>query len=185
VQHLVVINAASSSAGLAAIQITNSLGGISIALTSSPAKKEALVAAGAQHVIVTSEEDLPVKVQAITNGKSAEIILDAVGGAQFEKLVAAAAERAQFFAYGMLGAKAGVYPTFQVVMKMLTLKGYNMMDLLLDPAKSAAAITFIQQGLQAGVLRPVVGHSFPLAAVAEAHWFVEANGHVGKVLLSV
>jgi NADPH:quinone reductase-like Zn-dependent oxidoreductase len=183
--QVVVINAASSSAGLAAIQITNSLGGLSIALTTSPAKKEALVAAGAQHVIVTSKEDLTARVQAITNGKGAEIILDAVGGAQFEKLVAAAAERAQFFAYGMLGAEAGAYPTFQVVMKMLTIKGYNMMDLLLDPVKSAAAITFIQQGLQAGVLNPVVGHSFPLAAVAEAHRFVEANGHVGKVVLSV
>lgn len=181
----VVINAASSSAGLAAIQITSSLGGISIALTTSPAKKEALVAAGAQHVIVTSQEDLAARVQAITNGKGAEIILDAVGGAQFEKLVAAAAERAQFFAYGMLGEEVGAYPTLQVVLKMLTLKGYNLMDLLLDPAKSAAAITFIQQGLQAGVLKPVVGHSFPLAAVAEAHRFVEANGHVGKVVLSV
>ncbi len=181
----VVLNAASSSAGLAAIQITNALGGISIALTTSKAKKDALLAAGAQHVIVTSEEDLAERVHALTNGKGADIILDAVGGAQFEQLVAAAAERAQVFAYGMLGTGAGAYPTFQVVMKMLAIRGYNMMDLLLDPAKSAAAVAFIQQGLQAGTLKPVVGHSFPLEAVANAHRFVEANGHVGKVVLSV
>ena len=181
----VLINAASSSAGLAAIQSTNSLGGISIALTTSPAKKEALLAAGAQHVIVTSEEDIAQRVQAITNGKGAEVILDAVGGAQFEKLVAAAAERAQVFAYGMLGVEAGAYPTFPVVMKMLTIKGYNMMDLLLDPAKSAAAIAFIQQRLHSGALKPVVGRSFPLEAVADAHRFMEANGHVGKVVLSL
>lgn len=181
----VLLNAASSSAGLAAIQITNSLGGISIALTTSPAKKAALVAAGAQHVIVTSEEDLAARVQEITGGKGAGIILDAVGGSQFEKLVAAAAERAQVFAYGMLGAEAGVYPTFPVVMKMLTIKGYNMMDLISDPAKSAAAIAFIQQGLQSGALKPVVGRVFPLEEVADAHRFMEANGHVGKVVLSV
>ncbi|WP_223649656.1 zinc-dependent alcohol dehydrogenase family protein [Hymenobacter psoromatis] len=181
----VLLNAASSSAGLAAIQITNSLGGISVALTTSPAKKAALVAAGAQHVIVTSEEDIAGRVQEITGGKGAEIILDAVGGSQFEKLVAAAAERAQLFAYGMLGAEAGSYPTFQVVMKMLTVKGYNMMDLLSDPVKSAAAVAFIQQGLQAGTLKPVVGHTFPLEKVADAHRFVEANGHVGKVVLSI
>lgn len=182
----VLLNAASSSAGLAAIQITNSLGGISIALTTSPAKKAALLAAGAQHVIVTSEEDLAARVQEITGGKGAEIILDAVGGAQFEKLVAAAAERAHLFAYGMLGVEAGgTYPTFQVVMKMITVTGYNMMDLLGDPTKSAAAVAFIQQGLQAGTLKPVVGRTFPLAAVADAHRFVEANGHVGKVVLSI
>lgn len=180
----VVINAASSSAGLAAIQLTNSLGGISIALTTSKAKKDALSNAGAQHVIVTSEEDIAERVQAITNGKGAEVLLDAVGGSQFEKLVAAAAERAQLFAYGMLGVDSGAYPTFQVVMKMLTIRGYNMTDLVVDPAKSAAAIAFIQQGLQSGTLKPVVGQSFPFAEVAEAHRFMEANSHVGKVVLS-
>jgi NADPH:quinone reductase-like Zn-dependent oxidoreductase len=181
----VIINAASSSAGLAAIQLTNSLGGISIALTTSPAKRAALLAAGAQHVIVTSEENIAEKVHTLTTGKGADFILDAVGGAQFEHLVAAAAERAQVFAYGMLGVDAGAYPTFSVVMKMLTIRGYNMMDLLLDPAKSAAAIAFIQQGLQSGALKPVVGRTFPLAAVADAHRFMEANGHVGKVVLSI
>ena len=181
----VLINAASSSAGLAAIQITNSLGGISIALTTSKAKKEALLTAGAQHVVVASEEDIAERVHAITNGKGAEVLLDAVGGSQFEKLVAAAAERAQLFAYGMLGVDAGAYPTFQVVMKMLTVRGYNMTDLIIDPVKSAAAIAFIQQGLQSGALKPVVGQSFPLEEVAEAHRFMEANSHVGKVVLSV
>jgi NADPH:quinone reductase-like Zn-dependent oxidoreductase len=124
-------------------------------------------------------------VHTLTTGKGADVILDAVGGAQFEHLVAAAAERAQVFAYGMLGVDAGAYPTFPVVMKMLTIRGYNMMDLLLDPTKSAAAIAFIQQGLQSGTLKPVVGRTFPLAAVADAHRFMEANGHVGKVVLSL
>lgn len=180
----VLINAASSSAGLSAIQITNSLGGISVALTTSKAKKEALLTAGAQHVVVTSEEDIATKVQTITNGKGAEVILDAVGGSQFEKLVAAAAERAQLFAYGVLGVDSGAYPTFQVAIKMLTIQGYSMADVIFDPAKSAAAIAFIQQGLQSGVLQPVVGRSFPLEEVVEAHRFMEANGQVGKVVLS-
>lgn len=182
----VLINAASSSAGIAAIQTTNLLGGVSIALTTSPGKKEALLKAGAQHVVVTSEEDLAARVQTITGGKGAEVILDAVGGSQFEKLVAAAAEGAQLFAYGMLGVDSGAYPTFQVVMKMLTIRGYNMTDrILLDPAKSAAAIAFIQHGLQSGALKPVVSQSFPLEKVVEAHRFIEANGQVGKVVLSV
>ncbi len=111
--------------------------------------------------------------------------MDAVGGSQFEKLVTAAAERAQLFAYGMLGVDSGTYPTFQVVMKMLTIRGYNMTDLITDPSKSTAAIAFIQQGLQFGVLKPVVGQSFPLEDVVEAHRFIEANGHIGKVVLSV
>lgn len=181
----VLINAASSSTGLAAIQTTNLLGGVSIALTTTSAKKEALLTAGAQHVIVTSEENIADRVLALTGGKGAEVILDAVGGSQFEQLVAAAAERAQLFAYGMLGVDSGAYPTFQVVMKMLTVRGFNSTDIVMDPVKSAAAVAFIQQGLQSGALKPVVGKSFPFEEVVKAHQFMEANGHVGKVVLSV
>ena len=58
----VTINAASSSAGLAAIKVTNLLGGTSIALTTSASKKDAILKAGAHHVIVTGEEDIPSAV---------------------------------------------------------------------------------------------------------------------------
>ena len=80
-----VINAASSSAGLAAIQMANLLGGVSIALTTSEAKKAALLKAGARHVIVTGAEDFSDQVHAVNGGKGANVILDAVGGSQFAK----------------------------------------------------------------------------------------------------
>jgi len=54
----VIITAASSSVGLAAIQIVKAQGGISIATTRTSAKKDQLIALGADHVIVTEEEDL-------------------------------------------------------------------------------------------------------------------------------
>ena len=181
----VMINAASSSAGLAAIQVTNLLGGIPIALTTSAAKKQAILKAGAHHVIITSEEDIPSAVQAMTNGTGAAVILDAVGGAQFEKLVASAAERARILAYGFLGGAPGLYPSFELVMKMLSVTGYNMTDLMMDPAKSSAAIRFIQAGLASGKLKPVVAQSFPLEEVAESHRYLEANRQVGKVVLSI
>ncbi len=181
----VLINAASSSAGLAAIQVTNLLGGISIALTTSAAKKEAILKAGAHHVIVTGEEDIPAVVKGITNRTGADVILDAVGGAQFEKLVASAAERARILAYGFLDKTPGLYPSFDVVMKMLSVTGYNMTDLMMDPAKSSAAIRFIQDGLASGKLKPVVAKSFSLEEVADAHRYLEANQQVGKVVLSI
>lgn len=181
----VIINAASSSTGLAAIQITNLLGGISIALTTSAAKKEAIRKAGARHVIVTGEEDIPSAVKGLTNGTGANVILDAVGGAQFEKLVAAAAERAKILAYGFLDGTLGLYPSFDVVMKMLSVTGYNMTDLMMDGTKSGAAIRFVQEGLASGKLKPVVAKSFLLEEVAESHRYLEANQQVGKIVLSM
>lgn len=54
----VIIIAASSSVGLAAIQIVKAQGGIWIATTRTSAKKDQLVALGADHIILTEEEDL-------------------------------------------------------------------------------------------------------------------------------
>lgn len=181
----VIINAASSGAGLAAIQMTNLLGGVSIALTTSETKKAALLKAGAQHVVVTGAGDFSSEVLALTGGKGANLILDGVGGAEFAKLVAVAAERAKIMAYGVLSRDPGTYPAAGVVFKMLTVEGYNMGDLLMDPVKTQAGIAFVKDGVRAGKLKPTVGKIFPLEDAAESHRYLDAHQHFGKVVLSV
>lgn len=181
----VIINAASSGAGLAAIQMTNLLGGVSIALTTTEAKKAALLKAGAQHVIVTGTGDFSDQVLALTGGKGANVILDAVGGSQFATLVAAAAERAKIMAYGVLSNDPGSYPAAGVVFKMITVEGYNMGDLLMDPVKAQAGIAFVKDGVRSGKLRPTVSKALPLEDAAEAHRYLDSNQHFGKIVLTV
>ncbi|NUR87744.1 MAG: zinc-dependent alcohol dehydrogenase family protein, partial [Nonomuraea sp.] len=76
----VVLNAASGSVGLAAIQVADRVGATPIALTRTAAKKEALLKAGAAEVIVTDEEDVTERVLAATGGRGAEYVFDAVAG---------------------------------------------------------------------------------------------------------
>src|SRR5246127_1020905 len=85
----VIIPAASSSVGLAAIQIVNYAGATPIALTRTSGKKQRLHDAGAQHVIATQEQDLLAEVMRITDGNGARVTFDPVGGANFPKLIAA------------------------------------------------------------------------------------------------
>src|SRR3984957_11367009 len=66
-QH-VVITAASSSMGVAAIQLAKALGAKSIAVTRSEAKKEVLLAAGADQVIVAGREDVQEAILELTQG---------------------------------------------------------------------------------------------------------------------
>jgi NADPH:quinone reductase-like Zn-dependent oxidoreductase len=181
----VLFNAASSNTGLAIVQMVNLLGGISIAITSSASKKQAILYTGAQHVIVTGEQDIAKEVLAITGGKGADLILDAVGGKHFEYLLAAAAERAQIFAYGALSLEPAVWPAVPVLLKMLSIRGYNVGDLLMDYAKQQAAIAFVKAGVESGKLQPVVGPKFPLSNAIEAHRTLEANQHTGKIILTV
>ena len=85
----VMIPAASSSVGLAAIQIANYAGATTIALTRTAKKKEQLIEAGAAHVIATEETDLVQEVMRITGGKGARVAFDPVGGPSFPKLISA------------------------------------------------------------------------------------------------
>src|SRR5207248_9327491 len=87
----VVIPAASSSVGLAAIQIANKVGATPIALTRGRSKRQALLDAGAAHVIATDEQDLAEEILRITGGKGARVVFDPVGGPTVAKLTQAMA----------------------------------------------------------------------------------------------
>src|SRR5260221_1762105 len=78
--EFVLITAASSSAGLAAIDTVKFEGAIPIATTRKSDKRSGLLASGAEHVIGTDEEDVVSRVREITNGAGARIIFDPIGG---------------------------------------------------------------------------------------------------------
>src|SRR3954453_2502346 len=74
----VLIPAASSSVGLAAIQIANRVGAVPVALTRGRSKRQALLDAGAAHVIATGEQDVVKEVLGITGGRGARVVFDPV-----------------------------------------------------------------------------------------------------------
>jgi NADPH:quinone reductase-like Zn-dependent oxidoreductase len=100
----VLIPAASSSVGLAAMQIANYAGATTIALTRTSAKKQQLLDAGAAHVIATEEVDLVREVMRITNGQGARVAFDPVGGPSFPKLISALSNCPSFLACGSPGS---------------------------------------------------------------------------------
>jgi NADPH:quinone reductase-like Zn-dependent oxidoreductase len=77
---VVLITAASSSVGLAAIQVARRTGAVPVALTRRSRKAAALKRAGAEHAIATEEQDIAKEVSRLTGGKGARVIFDAVGG---------------------------------------------------------------------------------------------------------
>src|SRR5258705_7288687 len=92
-QHL-VITAAASSVGLAAIQTGKAVGAISIATTRNKAKASALSDAGGDFVVNASSEDLILRVHEITSGKGFPLTFDPVAGAGLETLAKAAGKGA-------------------------------------------------------------------------------------------
>nr|WP_315197197.1 zinc-dependent alcohol dehydrogenase family protein [uncultured Flavobacterium sp.] len=183
--EFVVVNAASSSAGLAGIQITNYIGGISIALTTSLKKKEALLKAGASHVIVTSEEDIATEVLKITNNIGAHIILDPVVGAKFSNLLSSVAENGKVFVYGALSHEPASFPAFDVMMKTPTIKGYSAIEVLGNIEVLMQAIAFIDKGVAEGKLKPIIDKVFNLDDIVASHNYLESNQQFGKIVVNI
>jgi NADPH:quinone reductase-like Zn-dependent oxidoreductase len=181
----ILIPAASSSVGLAAIQIANEVGAVPVALTRGKSKRQALLDAGAAHVIATDEQDLVKEVLGITGGKGARVVFDPVGGPTFAKLAQATARLGMLFLYGALSPEPTPLPLFDVLGKWVTIRGYVMMEITSDPERLERAKTFVNNGLASGSLKPLVAKTFPLEEIVEAHRYLESNQQIGKIVVTV
>jgi NADPH:quinone reductase-like Zn-dependent oxidoreductase len=180
----VLITAASSSVGIAAIEIAKAEGAISIATTRTSKKKAELLALGADHVIATEEEDLAARVQEITKGKGARIVFDPIGQG-LAALAAAAAPGGIIFEYGALSPEPTPFPLFAVLGKQLTVKGYVVFEIESDPAVFPKAKQYVFDHLASGVFKPRIAKTFPLDKIVEAHRYMESNAQIGKIVVTV
>ncbi|WP_263373237.1 zinc-dependent alcohol dehydrogenase family protein [Granulicella aggregans] len=180
-----VITAASSSVGIAAIEIAKAEGAISIATTRTAAKKAELLALGADHVIVTDEEDLAARVLEITGGKGARLVFDPVAGKGIEALAKATAHRGTIFEYGALAAEPTPYPLFAALSKGLSIQGYTLFEVVSDPEVFAASKRYTFDHIEAGDFKPKVDKTFPLSEIVEAHKYMESNAQIGKIVVTV
>jgi NADPH:quinone reductase-like Zn-dependent oxidoreductase len=181
----VLITAASSSVGLAAIEIAKTEGAISIATTRTSRKKAELLALGADHVIATEEEDLAARVNQITSGKGVRIVFDPIGGKGLEALAVAAAASGIIFEYGALATEPTPFPLFSVLGKHLTVKGYTLFELVGDPAALSKAKQYIFHHIASGEFKPRIDKTFPLTQIVEAHRYMESNAQIGKIVVTV
>jgi NADPH:quinone reductase-like Zn-dependent oxidoreductase len=181
----VLIRAASSSVGLAAIQLANWAGAISIACTRTGDKAGMLRQQGAMEVIATDEEDLVARTMAITGGTGARCAFDPVGGPYVDTLARALAERGIVMIYGGLSEQPTPYPHWPCAMKGASLRGWVASEIWNTPHRYAHAQQVILRGLACGALSPVIDRIFPLAEIAEANAWLESNRQVGKIVVTV
>lgn len=181
----VLIPAATSSVGLAAIQICTMVGARPVALSRTSSKRQALLEHGAAAVIATQEQDVPGEVRRLTGGTGARVAFDPVGGPGFADLTAALADGGMILVYGALDPGTTPLPVMDVLGKHLTIRGYELFELTTDPDRRAGAAEFVLRGLNEGHLKPVVSDSFGLDEINAAHEYMESNQQVGKIVVKV
>jgi len=178
----VLLTAASSSVGLAAIQIVRTQGAISIATTRTSSKKQLLQDFGADYVIAIQEEDLPARVREITGGKLVRVAFDAIGGSYIDTLAQAVAPEGTIYLYGLLSEEANSYPV-SAFFKAISLTGY-MMYQMKTPERFDRMKRYVYEHLANGSFKPHVDRTFPFEQAADAYRYLESNRQVGKVVIT-
>jgi NADPH:quinone reductase-like Zn-dependent oxidoreductase len=181
----VVIPAASSSVGIAAIEIAKAEGAVSIATTRRRNKKAELTSLGADYVIATEEEDFVARVKEITGGKGARVIFDPVSGPFLEKLAEVTQPEGIIFQYGALSMQPTPFPLVTALGNGLTVRGYTLMEFTRNPEKLPAAKKYVYDRLADGRFQPKIAKTFSFAQTIEAYKYLESNAQIGKIVITV
>jgi NADPH:quinone reductase-like Zn-dependent oxidoreductase len=181
----VLISAASSSTGLAAIQLANLVGAIPIALTRTNAKRQRLLEAGAAHVVAYDEDDMVAEVMRITGGRGARVAFDPVGGSLLPRLLKVMPWQGTIYLYGALGGDTMTIPVLEHLGQMATIRGWIVADLLADLPRMNAAVAYLEEALQAGKIRPVIDTVFEFDRMVEAHRYLKSAQQFGKIVVTV
>jgi len=172
----VLVLAGGSGVGTAAIQIAKLYGARVIATASTPAKRAAAKALGADEAIDGGESFIP-EIKRLTDRRGADIVVEHVGAATFPQSVVACARGGRIVT---CGATAGFEP-------ILNLRHvfWRQLSILGSTLASKARLFDVIDLVAAGRLRPVVDRVLPLADVAIGHRLLESRAAFGKIVLTL
>jgi NADPH2:quinone reductase len=179
----VVVHAAAGGVGTIAVQLAKLWGaGRVIATASTPAKRQLAIELGADVAVDSGAEDLTAALRAANDGHGADVVLEMTGGRVFDQSLAALAPFGRLAFYGM----AGRTPPTPVAPVDLMARSTAVIGFWLARTRAAAlaeAVTDLFGLIGAGKLSPVIGGSYSLDQVGEAHRALRARETTGKLIL--
>jgi len=179
-----LVHAAAGGAGLLLCQVAKLRGARVIGTVSTPEKAALARAAGADDVILYTEQDFEVEVKRLTGGKGVQVVYDSVGRTTFEKGLNVLAPRGMMVLFGQSsGAVAPLDPQVLNQKGSLVLTRPTLGHFIATRAELLARAGDVLGWIRAGKLKVRIGLELPLDQAAEAHRRLEARGTTGKVLL--
>jgi NADPH:quinone reductase len=182
----VLVHAAAGGVGLLLVQWLKHIGAMVIGTVSTQAKAEAARAAGADHIILYTQEPVATKVRALTDGKGVRVTFDGVGMATWEASLDSTGKRGLVVNYGNADAPVG-----GVNLAILAQKGslFNTRPTLFDyygeAEERAAGVARVWQLLRDGTLSVTIGQRYKLRDAAQAHIDLEGRKTTGSTVFVV
>jgi NADPH2:quinone reductase len=180
-----LVHGGASGIGTTAIQLARARGSRVFATAGSAEKCAACERLGAERAINYREADFAAVVRELTSGRGVDVVLDMVGGDYFTRNIDVLAMEGRLVEIATLhGAKAEL--NIQTIMqRRLTITGSTLRARTIAEkgAVAAAVREHVWPLLESGAVKPVVHATFPLRDAAEAHRVMEADTHIGKLVL--
>ncbi len=179
----VLVHAAGSGVGSAAIQVARELGGRVIATAGQDWKLERARELGAEATINYGTQDVAAVIQAATGGQGVEVVLEGVGKATFAASLTSLSDGGRMVVYGAPSGPRVELDTRPTIFRNLTIYG---MAVTTSPRFAETVADFSRRALgwfEEGRLRPVVDRSYPLINAGEAHRRMMDREQFGKLVL--
>jgi NADPH2:quinone reductase len=182
--HVCLVHAAAGGVGLLLCQIAKKRGARVIGTVSTPEKAALAKRAGADDVILYTEQDFEAEVRKLTGGKGVDVVYDSVGKTTFDKSLAVLARRGLL---ALFGQSSGLVPP--VDPQILNSKGSlfltrpTLRDYVASRSELLERAGDVLRWAATGELTVHIGATFPISHAADAHRALESRQTTGKVLL--
>jgi putative PIG3 family NAD(P)H quinone oxidoreductase len=184
--EVLLVHGGSSGIGTMAIQVGKALGATVVATAGSAEKVALCRELGADVGINYRDADFVEVTREATDGRGADVVLDIVGAKYLASNLAVLAMDGRLVVIGMQG---GAHAELDLTALMRTRGSIHVTGLRSRPLEQKAAIcAAVVAGLWPmiadGRVKPIVGATYPMDRVADAHRLVADSGHTGKVVLT-
>lgn len=184
----VLIHAAGSGVGTAAVQIARALGAKVIGTARTAEKLARLKPLGLHHGVLTGGElpDFARDVKTLTGGVGVDVVLDLVTGDTTQQTLQCLAPKARWVLVGMLAGAQGTFDLAQLLRKRATLLGTVLRSRPIEEKIAVAQATekTLLPLFAEGKLRAVVDHVYPMSSLSEAFARLSSNASFGKIVLT-
>ena len=182
----VLVHAAASGVGIAALQLARLAGAKTVATLRSASKVEAIQAWLDQPPLVLSEPKFADAVRERTSGRGADVILDFIGAAYLEENLRALAPRGRQIVIGLMGGAGAKLDLARLLTQRLRIEGTVLRSRpLAEKIELTRAFRPALAGFVDGRLAAVVDSIFPFDQAAPALERMAANLNTGKLILSL